>query len=330
MRIISWIFGIGLTLIGIIWYFFYTPVRPDVPTIRPLPIWTPISTGSDDMRKVWEKNEKTIAQNKKNISDILHQAIETRDDILCDSIQDINSQEMCHDEIIFVKSWILWDVELCGKITTPSVKNKCFDAFFSQEALKKQDATFCEKLSSETQKVSCLEHIRLALADKAIESGNITKETCNTLSDDKRDYCLKQSNQIHDPEIYNLAITDKNLESCKKIENQELQTSCHDVLVHQRAIEEKSGAVCNDIIQEDKKSACNLQLSSFQESQDFQSILSLWDISKCNTMNDELLQIKCFDILTLRRSLKERDITWCNSIHDTEMKQQCNITLQNN
>ena len=116
-----------------------------------------LTTNLDDCNEL--NNEDNGFQSRYKDKCIVRVAINTKEDMLCANLEDINSGDICYLEVAIEKS----DFNLCYNINNEGSKNTCFQ----RVAWKTKDALICNNLE-DPHKSACIKTVENIISGKTI------------------------------------------------------------------------------------------------------------------------------------------------------------------
>jgi len=150
------------------------------------------------VENVSEEVEKTyteILAEKQKIQEqesmYYNNAIQTKNQALCDSIGNTNTILECREKIQAINAVASGSIDVCDSLTLSGIVLECRDAIYQKTALNSQNPALCNKLSNSVKADFCHETIDEKSLRILISSGTLTPDSCTQFATGSRNACLQ-------------------------------------------------------------------------------------------------------------------------------------------
>lgn len=275
--------------------------------------------------------EEILAENEKEKqrdSELYNKAISSRNSKLCEGIESISKKNECRDSLIAIQAEWSGSLETCNTIINPDTATACRDIVAKNQASKTENKAFCKNVSDPALGQSCREEIDEKLLTKAIESGNITREFCNTLEQKYIQNCLWNISKSNDTNLYTKALSSGNINNCTSISDEKLRSTCRDTILLKQALNTNSMAYCNMMQDPEKKDYCLSHIETKNESTLFKEYITTLNLDGCKNLTDINLKNRCNDMVVLSLARNNKDPGLCQTLSNTGMIAMCERSAQ--
>jgi hypothetical protein len=209
----------------------------------------------------------------------------------CESIEyDEELKKQCLDNLNYAGILRSGDENQCEKLYDEELRKRCYDKIYFSSATSILDSALCNKITDEALRQKCNNSVQLVMGRSAK-----SEQDCESITDPEvKQDCLDN---------YYLSSSTKEIDqlSCNNIKDAELKDECI-ASVTQNV----------KVIEEGKKIAMAKVAPK-----------STSDVLKgCNAKSGELAQ-NCKDDANFNLAFQNRDLTYCNKIVDTDLKDDC-------
>jgi len=211
---------------------------------------------------------------------------------------------LCVDEVYYTNGE-------CEKILDDVVRENCKNDFYYKKAISRKDKYWCLFIHDKHIKNLCF---------KVLEKQNNLKS-----NEEEINLFSSCRNKVLEKLSYQLSLKKKR-EICESVKsNQKLYTNCMNQYYYTKAIDRLDIESCKKIIDEELRQKCKQETL-------FAIAIEYTDISKCKSLEDEKKKKECEDKVNLRIISKNwlKDIKLCEKMHFDIYKKQCyEIILSN-
>ena len=270
-----------------------------------------------------ELREQMEEKNAKNV-ELYNMAIKEKDPRICEEITEISKKNECKDAIVASIAQKNNNLEQCSTLSNTGILVLCKDAIYTDRAIMSNDTWLCKEISSTTKQASCIDLIDIKKLQEATKDKKITEEFCETLiSEKQKSTCLASVSASDETSLYQRAITEDDINICKKIETQDTQITCIDTISLKLAISSSNITLCEDITDESKKAYCKMQLSRNSDIWIYKTSIQNNTLDACQNIENENLRNKCHDTIILNTVKIDKDVSRCDNINDTTIISAC-------
>jgi len=208
----------------------------------------------------------------------------------CENIKfDEVKKQQCYDSFNYNSALRSNDQKECEKLFNKEMKTKCFDSVYYSLGIENNDLNYCNKILDLGSKNDCSNKVILLLS-----KNNGTKDQCNLITDEiLKGECL-------DNYQYKLSLDNLNADSCNSISSTEIKNECI------RVVDNNTKAI---------------QAIKAEEQNKVKSTTEI--LASCDQMDAES-STYCKDKANYSLAFEKKDISYCNKITDTQLKNECN------
>lgn len=238
----------------------------------------------DNTKKELTEKEKAEYDNKILINAML--TGEGCDDILYNA----DLKQKCVDNKNYMIALDKMDKKMCDQLVSEKLRNDCLDKIYNYLAFQNLDSSLCEKISNEDYKQICLDKIQFTFA-KTLPS----------------------------------------LDSCSSIKNKDIKNDCLDYYYYDNSIKTLSQNSCDNIKDEVTKEKCKIKVvKATQVAQITKKQVAIQQkyksneekLNNCSFLSGDSA-IKCQDSINYKLALSQKDISYCDKILDSVLKDEC-------
>lgn len=194
------------------------------------------------------------------------------------------------------------------------------DVAYANAAVREQDITICEQITSTEKKVNCQDMIHASIAQS---TDNI--ESCRALSQTGMVVLCEDNIYVA------RAQTKGDKKQCDAVRSTSLKSYCDEQVDTERlkiALENNtlSQSFCRSLV-DDIQSECERSLVRTDNTMIYAIAVEERDPKKCDTLTDDTFRVNCHDAVVLQLAFAEKNTDYCESISDATKKAYCQNTL---
>jgi hypothetical protein len=272
---------------------------------------------SGEVQKTYEEvvAEKQKVQEQDNL--YYNTAIQTKNQILCDSIESTNTILECREKIQAINAVASGSIEGCDSLTLSGIALECRDALYQKTALESQSPALCNKLSNSVKSDFCHEMVDEKSLRILIASGSLNNDSCSQFATGSRSACLQfiQDNQAN--VVIKESIVSGSNESCSQIVSEADKILCNDTVNLRNALDQNNKSLCSDIADVGKKEYCMSHIDDKNQNNIFYKAIESNDVWACVNLTDMTLRDKCNDTIIFALVRSQKDANLCAGLKNT-------------
>lgn len=287
---LSWVFSI---------WFFHAPWEssqsayvPPTPEEVKLPNLSPSDTGFIANMKE-EANRKELQKSlQMQTINTMNLAIKSHDPKLCSNIASDADKMDCFNWVTRATAVDTKDIRVCNSLTGV-VLNECKDAVNIQIAYTQKNKKLCETLYQTWNRSECVSRIETMLWLSTTWSVKIDCKDYSTKS--IQDSCIKGKSRSADSSYFSQALSKNDRSFCRKIQDQDMNTKCNDVLIFMKAKEVKNEDNCASIETLNTQEQCKKAVVLIKDFDVYRNAILKKDNNLCKDISDSSLQETCIN-----------------------------------
>jgi len=257
----------------------------------------------------------------------MNRALSENSIALCEEIQSQSSKTVCNETLNARNISTDWKIEDCQSLTLPDIRTNCISVTVQSSALKLLDRSICSQITDPMQSKYCIELVDKKILSQLIEDNTASIDTCSELTDEYKSECLSAVKQGDDSSILRSAISDENLEACKKLSTEDLQFNCFDTILLKQALKSWDKNLCDYVRDSAKKTTCLSYIDKKDDNAVFKSAIIEKNLWMCRDITMESLQNRCHDSVTLLLVRDTKNPTLCDTLIATGSIESCKQSI---
>ena len=298
-----------LSIIGVIGWFYTGSKEADTAQV----IETPPVLSGESPTGYDEEVKKQAVESSKNI-EIMNNALTEWNLQLCDSIVWDSMKTECRESIDARNITQSWTLEDCQKLTLEGIRTNCISVVTQSTAVLKMDKEICAAITDSSQSQYCRDSVDEKIFVDIIDKKSATEDKCNLLEERFRQPCIAAIVRNDDNAILQSAVTNEDLESCKKLSTEDLQSTCFDTILLKQALKSQDKNLCDYVKDETKKATCISYTVAQDDNAVFKKAIIEKDITLCGSIGSKTLKDRCHDSVTLLIVRDTKSTELCDSL----------------
>lgn len=297
---------------------------------------------SDHKQSLWKfrQEEKPVSQYAKKETEKVSQSEDdakiydeaVNHDTLesCQKIHQNALVQKCQDTILSARAFRAKDIDLCTGLSNSGVTMQCQDAVIYAAAKEAHDANICDQIGSDTVRTECQDALTSEKISASLASWAIDPTLCNasSVSGTVSTACQNRVTQEEDGRIFERAIDEKSLSLCENIQNTDTKRNCRDALFLDSAVSTNSIEICKNISVEEKIKQCQERISVRSDAHKYQEALKAKNLDQCESIQSKEMASQCHDTIILMLVREKNDATLCRKLYSTGILAQCEKIAQ--
>lgn len=298
-----------LIVIGVVGWFYTGAKEADVVPV----VQTPSAVSGESPIGYNEEIQKQTIESSKNI-EIMNNALTEWNLQLCDSIVSDSMKIECRESIDARNITQSWTLEDCQKLTLEGIRNNCVSVVTQSMAVIKLDKQICSGITDSSQSQYCRDSVDEKIFVDIIDKKSASEDKCNLLEERFRQPCIAAIVRNDDNAIIQSAVANEDLESCKKLSTEELQSTCFDTILLKQALKSQDKNLCDYVKDETKKATCISYTVAQDDNAVFKKAIIEKDITLCSKIGSKTLKDRCHDSVTLLIVRDTKSTELCDSL----------------
>lgn len=241
----------------------------------------------------------------------------------CDPIKQSEKQEECRDMIAIAHIRKSGNVSACVDIKNAKRQTECRHLTAETTALTENDKSICQYIQDERHAQRCRENIDAKRLADITERGSAHISECESLEDNFRKECQKRIENHRSEAAYYEAIRGTDVAACAALEEEQLALECRDSVLENIAHSASNPALCQQIINTQKRSECERRLSAEEYNAQLERAIQEKNISLCADINDTEIRDTCRDTILLILVRDTNNVTLCDMLSEDTHKDTC-------
>ncbi len=233
----------------------------------------------------------------------------------CENLLDLRLQTLCRDNIRLALALRDNSLNTCELISVPEEKANCRDQVLLATAKQDDDYSVCIEIMNSTLRIRCQE-------EEARHK--ITEVT--SINDCEKITSRKERNMCFDFFAAKRAVSQlekEGADACGAISSPETRATCLLENAVRLAGSEKNVNPCRELEDQELQTACIRKVREELEINQTEASINTGDVTGCEGMTEDEGRQYCIDNALMSKAIEEHDPQFCTDIVDDSRRQRC-------
>jgi hypothetical protein len=265
-----------------------------------------------------------------NAEKSLNSAIISSDPSLCDDITIAETKNECIEKSNLALAQKNNDPSKCDFLSGSWII-ECKDQIYFRIAQKSTNPEDCAKIESSWMREKCSQSLELTILKEQLNKNKdgVAKIDCDLFKNElAKEQCKADLKVANDQKELTKAIENQSTDNCNLISAIDIKQDCKDAVYYSRAKSNRSGEICENIVNNDLKKQCQITIADASDSSIFAEALEKQEVSICNAIQAADMKQGCIDRIRISDIIETWRKADCAELVDPSLRKSCESSLQ--